>query len=204
MKSMQEIELRLMGEFTVESMMGNQVDIDEMPTYCEDLNLRMIQEQYAHWCVATKKLLTSDAVEPFSTMGRFASMMKAYMTDYAGKGTNRTNQAMKYLYSETDYNILVHQISMLAKYAHYKDAADFNDISQELRSKSLDPESVSVSIALYVVFTILVNPSIKPEQYNELFIKAWFDYYENWMSRELMFKMRGNATKQDFAGVLLG
>ena len=204
MKSMQEIELRLMGEFTVESMMGNQVDIDEMPTYCEDLNLRMIQEQYAHWCVATKKLLTSDAVEPFSTMGRFASMMKAYMTDYAGKGTNRTNQAMKYLYSETDYNILVHQISMLAKYAHYKDAADFNDISQELRSKSLDPESVSVSIALYVVFTILVNPSIKPEQYNELFIKAWFDYYKNWMSRELMFKMRGNATKQDFAGVLLG
>lgn len=204
MKSMQEIELRLMGEFTVESMMGNQVDIDEMPTYCEDLNLRMIQEQYAHWCVATKKLLTSDAVEPFSTMGRFASMMKAYMTDYAGKGTNRTNQAMKYLYSETDYNILVHQISMLAKYAHYKDAADFNDISQELRSKSLDPESVSVSIALYVVFTILVNPSVKPEQYNELFIKAWFDYYKNWMSRELMFKMRGNATKQDFAGVLLG
>ena len=204
MKSMQEIELRLMGEFTVESMMGNQVDIDEMPTYCEDFNLRMMQEQYAHWCVATKKLLTSDAVEPFSTMGRFASMMKAYMTDYAGKGANRTNQAMKYLYSETDHNILVHQISMLAKYAHYKDAADFNDIPQELRSKSLDPESVSVSIALYVVFTILVNPNIKPEQYNELFVKVWFDYYKNWMSRELMFKMRGNATKQDFAGVLLG
>lgn len=204
MRSMQEIELRLMGEFTVESMMDNQVDIDEMPTYCEDFNLRMMQEQYAHWCVATKKLLTSDAVEPFSTMGRFASMMKAYMTDYASKGTNRTNQAMKYLYSETDHNILVHQISMLAKYAHYKDAADFNDIPQKLRSKSLDPESVSVSIALYVIFTILVNPSIKPEQYNELFVKAWFDYYKNWMSRELMFKMRGNATKQDFAGVLLG
>ena len=203
MKSMQEIELRLMGEFTVESMMGNQVDIDEMPTYCEDFNLRMMQEQYAHWCVATKKLLIFDTVEPFSTMGRFASMMKAYMTDYASKGANRTNQAMKYLYSETDHNILVHQISMLAKYAHYKDAADFNDIPQELRSKSLDPESVSVSIALYVVFTILVNPNIKPEQYNELFVKAWFDYYENWMSRELMFKMRGNATKEDFAGVLL-
>ena len=204
MKSMQEIELRLMGEFTVESMMGNQIDIDEMPTYSEDFNLRMMQEQYAHWCVATKKLLTSDAVEPFSTMGRFASIMKAYMTDYASKGTNRTNQAMKYLYSETDHNILVHQISMLAKYAHYKDVADFNDIPQKLRSKSLDPESVSVSIALYVVFTILVNPNIKPEQYNELFVKAWFDYYKNWMSRELMFKMRGNSTKQNFAGVLLG
>ena len=98
----------------------------------------------------------------------------------------------------------MHQISILAKYAHYKDAADFNEIPQELRCKSLNPESVSLSIALYVVFTILVSANIKPEQYNELFVKAWFDYYENWMARELMIKMRGNATKQDFAGVLLG
>lgn len=92
---------------------------------------------------------------------------------------------------------------MLAKYSHYKDLPDLNNVPQEYRSKSLDPESVSVSIALYVIFTILVNPSIKPEQYNELFIKVWFNYYENWMSRELMFKMRGNATKQDFSGILL-
>ena len=55
---MQEIELRLMGEFTVESMMG-----------------------------------------------RFASMIKAYMTDYASKGANRSNQAMKYLYNETNHCI---------------------------------------------------------------------------------------------------
>ena len=204
MKTVKEIEQRLMAEFTIESMMGNQVDIQNMPSYSEDLNLRMMQEQYAHWCVATKKLLLSDTVEPFSMQGRFASMMKSYMTDYANNGDNRYNQAMKYLYSETDKDILVQQISMLAKYSHYKDAEDFNGIPRELQSKSLDPESVSVSIALYVVFTILVNPNIQTSLYNELFIKVWFNYYENWMARELMFKMRGNATKQDFAGVLLG
>lgn len=203
MKTIKEIELRLMGEFTVESMMGNQVDINEMPSYSEDFNVRQMQEQYSHWCVATKKLLLFDTVEPYSTMGRFASMMKAYMTNYASKEANRFNQAMKYLYDETDLKILVHQISMLAKYSHYKDLPDLNNVPKEYRSKSLDPESVSVSIALYVIFTILVNPSIKPEQYNELFIKVWFNYYENWMARELMFKMRGNATKQDFAGILL-
>ena len=203
MKTIKEIELRLMGEFTVESMMGNHVDIDEMPSYSDDFNVRLMQEQYAHWCVATKKLLLSDTVEPYSTMGRFASMMKAYMTNYASKEANRSNQAMKYLYDETDLKILVHQISMLAKYSHYKDLPDLNNVPQEYRRKSLDPESVSVSIALYVIFTILVNPGIKSEQYNELFIKVWFNYYENWMSRELMFKMRGNATKQDFASILL-
>lgn len=193
-----------MAEFTIESMMGNQVDIQNMPSYSEDLNLRMMQEQYAHWCVATKKLLLSDTVEPFSTQGRFSSMIKSYMTDYANNGDNRYNQAMKYLYNETNKDILVQQISMLAKYSHYKDAEDFNGIPRELQSKSLNPESVSVSIALYVFFTILVNPNIQTSQYNELFIKVWFNYYENWMARELMFKMRGNATKQDFAGVLLG
>ena len=200
MKTMQEIERRLMEDFTIESMMGNQVDIHDMPSYCEDFNLRMMQEQYGHWCVATKKLLLSDTVEPYSMQGRFASMMKSYMTDYAKNEHNRYNQAMKYLYSETNNETIVQQISMLAKYSHYKDAANFNEIPRELQSKSLDPESVSVSIALYVVFTILVNPNIQTSQY----IKVWFNYYENWMARELMFKMRGNATKQDFAGVLIG
>lgn len=201
---MQEIERRLMADFTIESMMGNSVDVTIVPKYSEDINLRMMQEQYAHWCVATKKLLLTDMVEPHSMQGRFAAMMKRYLVNYANDADNRTNQAMKYLYDDSRTDILVQQISMLAKYSHHKDAADFNTIPSELRSKSFDPESVSVSIALYVVFTILVNPNVSVEQYNELFTRVWFNYYENWMARELMFKMRGNATKRDFAGVLLG
>jgi hypothetical protein len=200
---MQEIEHMLMRDFTIESMTGNTIDVQKMPVYSEDFNLRMMQEQYAHWCVATKKLFMSDMVEPHSMQGRFSGMMKSYIVNYANDAGNRTNQAMKYLYDESNIGILVQQISMLAKYSHYKDADDFHNIPQELQSKSLDPENVSVSIALYVIFTILVNSSVTVNQYNELFIQVWFNYYENWMARELMFKMRGNATKQDFAGVLL-
>lgn len=203
MKTMQEIEHMLMRDFTIESMMGNTIDLQEMPSYSEDINLRMMQEQYAHWCVATKKLFISDMVEPHSMQGRFSSMMKSYIVNYANDAENRTNKAMKYLYDESNSDILVQQISMLAKFAHYKDAYDFHDIPQEMQRKSLNPESVSVSIALYVIFTILVNSSVTVNQYNELFTHAWFNYYENWMARELMFKMRGNATKQDFADVLL-
>ena len=200
---MQEIEHMLMRDFTIESMTGNTIDVQKMPVYSEDFNLRMMQEQYAHWCVATKKLFMSDMVEPHSMQGRFSNMMKSYIVNYANDAGNRTNQAMKYLYDESNNEILVQQISMLAKYSHYKDVDDFHNIPQELQSKSLDPESVSVSIALYVIFTILVNSSVTVNQYNELFTLVWFNYYENWMARELMFKMRGNATKQDFAGVLL-
>ena len=203
MKSLQEIERRLMAEFTVEVMTSNSIDVQELPGYSEDSNVQMMQEQYAHWCIASKKLLLADTVEPNSLEGRFASMMKQYMIDYASEGLHKTNQAMKYLYNESDTSSLVQQISMLAKYAHYKDANDFNDIPEEMRRKSLDPESVCVSIGLYVLFTILVNSNLAIEQYNELFRQTWFNYYENWMVRELMFQMRGNATKQDFAGVLI-
>ena len=204
MKSMQDIEHRLMAEFTIETMMGNSIDVKKMPEYSEDSNVQMMQEQYAHWCIASKKLLLADIVEPNSLEGRFASMMKQYMINYAREELHKTNQAMKYLYNESDTSTLVQQISMLAKYAHYKDANDFNDIPEEMRRKSLDPESVCVSIGLYVLFTILVNSYLSIDQYNNLFTQSWFNYYENWMARELMFKMRGNATKHDFAGVLIG
>ena len=204
MKSMQEIERRLMSEFAIETVMGNSIDVKNLPEYSEDSNVQMMQEQYAHWCIASKKLLLADTVAPNSLEGRFASMMKQYMINYASEGLHKTNQAMKYLYNESDTSTLVQQISMLAKYAHYKDANDFNDIPEEMRRKSLDPESVCVSIGLYVLFTILVNSNLSIDQYNNLFSQTWFNYYENWMARELMFKMRGNATKHDFAGVLIG
>ena len=204
MKSMQEIERRLMAEFTVEVMTGNSIDVQELTGYSDDFNVQMMQDQYAHWCIASKKLLLADTVEPNSLEGRFASMMKQYMIDYASEGLHKTNQGMKYLYNESDTSTLVQQISMLAKYAHYKDAVDFNSIPEEMRRKSLDPGSVCVSIGLYVLFTILVNTNLAIDQYNELFTQSWFNYYENWMVRELMFQMRGNATKQDFAGVLIG
>ena len=204
MKSMQDIEQRIMAECTIETMMGNSIDVKKMPEYSEDSNVQMMQEQYAHWCIASKKLLLADTVDSKSLEGRFASMMKTYMIGYAIDETHNSNQAMKYLYYEDDTGILVQQISMLAKYAHYKDAVDFNSIPEEMRRKSLDPGSVCVSIGLYVLFTILVNTNLAIDQYNELFTQSWFNYYENWMARELMFQMRGNATKQDFAGVLIG
>ena len=204
MKSMQDIEHGLMAEFTIETMMGNSIDVKKMPEYSEDSNVQMMQEQYAHWCIASKKLLLADTVDSKSLEGRFASMMKTYMIGYAIDETHNANQAMKYLFYEDDTGILVQQISMLAKYAHYKDAVDFNSIPEEMRRKSLDPGSVCVSIGLYVLFTILVNTNLAIDQYNELFTQSWFNYYENWMARELMFQMRGNATKQDFAGVLIG
>ena len=192
-----------MAEFTIETLMGNSINVERLPKYSEIINVQMMQAQYAHWCIASKKQLLANTVEPNSFEGCFASMMKTYMISYAIDEMHKSNQAMKYLCSERDTCALIQQISMLANYAHYKDAVDFNNIPEEMRRKSLDPESVCVSIGLYVLFAILVNSNLTIDQYNELFTQTWFNYYENWMAHALMFKMRGNATKQDFAGVLI-
>ena len=70
MKSMQDIERRLMAEFTIETMMGNSINVQELPSYSEDFNIQMMQDQYAHWCIASKKLLLADTVEPNSLYDR--------------------------------------------------------------------------------------------------------------------------------------
>lgn len=60
-----------------------------------------------------------------------------------------------------------------------------------------------MSNSLYVYYTILINDTLDPLSYNELFVKAWYCYYDNWMARKLMFSMNGNNWKLQFKGVLL-
>ena len=73
MKSMQDMEHRLMAEFTIEMLMGNSIDVKNLPEYSGDSNVQMMQEQYAQWCIASKKLLLADTVDPKSLDDRFAS-----------------------------------------------------------------------------------------------------------------------------------
>lgn len=124
------------------------------------------------------------------------------MTMYKDNGLCKQNQAMKHLYNK-DISILYQQISMLAMHAQFKDVDDIFDVDVETKRHSLDPESVSIGIGLYVYYTILINDSLDVLSYNELFIKSWYCYYNNWTTRLLMFKMNGNNWKLQFKGCLL-
>lgn len=203
MKEMKEIITRLMGEFTVESMMGCDIEIENMPANNEDFNFAMFQQQYSTWCIQSKRLLLVDQVEPLSPQGMFISYMKAHITKYIADKRNAENKTMSYLYTSNDIEILTQQISMLTRHALYKDVADINNVDEETRKNSLDPEHVSIPIAIYTLFTILANDSVDAKSFNELFIRSWFNYYDNWMARELMFQMNGEKWKNCFEGVLL-
>ena len=90
-----------------------------------------------------------------------------------------------------------------AMHAQFKDVEDIDNVNREIASRSLNPDSVSVSIGLYTYYTLLENAYLYPESFNELFIKSWYLYYENWNLRRLMFELHGNDWKIQFEGVLL-
>ena len=200
--TIKELDNSLMGQYTVESMLeGSGKTFNQKCS--ENPDIAALQIQGSMWSLRTKGFLCSHYVSQVSPEGKFTLMMKAYMEKYRSNESNKKNTFIKDLYETTDLSILVQQISMLAMHAQLKDCENIYEIEEEIQSRSLNPESVSVAIALYTYFTILVNKSLDALSYNELFIKSYYSYYENWMARMLMFQMRGNSWKQSFKGVLL-
>lgn len=203
MKEVRKIIERLIGEYTIESMSGEEVSIANMPETDDDLNVALMQRQFGTWCLQSKKFLISDAVSPLSKQGMVASYIKGKMSNYIKDTKNRDVTAMHYLYDSDSIDVLCQQISMLARHAIYKDVEDINNVPDETRKNSLDPETVSLYISIYTLFTLIANDNINDDMYNTLFINAWFNYYKYWTSREALLQMRGNSWKDDFKNVLM-
>ena len=203
MKEVRKIIERLIGEYTIESMSGEDVSISNMPETDDDLNVALMQKQYGTWCLQSKKFLISDTVSPLSKQGMVASYIKGKISNYIQDFKNKDVMAMHYLYDSDKIDVLCQQISMLARHAIYKDVEDINNVPDETRKNSLNPENVSLYISIYTLFTLIANDNINDDMYNMLFINAWFNYYKYWTSREALLQMRGNSWKDDFKNVLM-
>ena len=203
MKEVRKIIERLIGEYTIESMSGDDVSIANMPETDDDLNVALMQKQYGTWCLQSKKFLISDTVSPLSKQGMVASYIKGKISNYIQDFKNKDVMAMHYLYDSDKIDVLCQQISMLARHAIYKDVEDINNVPNETRKNSLNPENVSLYISIYTLFTLIANDNMNDDMYNTLFINAWFNYYKYWTSREALMQMRGNSWKDDFNNVLM-
>ena len=203
MKEVRKIIERLIGEYTIESMSGEDVSISNMPETDDDLNVALMQKQYGTWCLQSKKFLISDTVSPLSKQGMVASYIKGKISNYIQDFKNKDVMAMHYLYDSDKIDVLCQQISMLARHAIYKDVEDINNVPDETRKNSLNLENVSLYICIYTMFTLIANDNMNDDMYNTLFINAWFNYYKYWTSREALMQMRGNSWKDDFNNVLM-
>lgn len=196
-----ELDTALMQQLGIESILKPSGDAFNLQP-SSDPNITSLQKQACEYCMKSKGLLCSHYVDANTVEGKFSRFMKLHMTMYKDNGLCKQNQAMKHLYNK-DISILYQQISMLAMHAQFKDVDDIFDVDVETKRHSLDSESVSIGIGLYVYYTILINDSLDVLSYNELFIKSWYCYYNNWTTRLLMFKMNGNNWKLQFKGCLL-
>ena len=203
MKEVRKIIERLIGEYTIESMSGEDVSISNMPETDDDINVALMQKQYGTWCLQSKKFLISDTVSPLSKQGMVASYIKGKISNYIQDFKNKDVMAMHYLYDSDKIDVLCQQISMLARHAINKDVEDINNVPDETRKNSLNPENVSLYICIYTMFTLIANDNMNDDMYNTLFINAWFNYYKYWTSREALMQMRGNSWKDDFNNVLM-
>lgn len=157
--------------------------ISEMP------NVAAFQEQGHGYCKLTKQQLVTEL-----------ACEKNNIWNYLSNQNNRKVLSMKLLYDSNDKMQLSKQISMLAFYTMYKDLVSVDNIPDEIQKRALDMELVSKAICLYTYFALLANESINANDYDELFIEAWYNYYGSWIARQMMLKMRGNDWINDFDG----
>lgn len=203
MRTIDELDDVLVDEYYFESSFKECNNVYE-PTYDEvsDMpELAEIQSQHAYWCLKSKEKLCSDSFPNETPDSHFILLIKDHINSYKANLANQTNPAMKWLYNSTDITLLSQQISMLAMHSQLKKLPDVLVIDEQM--ESLNPITVSMGIAIYTYYTILVNPAVKINSFNNLFIKSWYCYYKNWMARCLMIKMNGSNWKQQFKGVLL-
>ena len=165
MKTARKIIERLIGEYTIESMSGEEVRVSNMPETDEDLNVALMQKQYGTWCLQSKKFLISDTVSPLSKQGMVASYIKGKISNYIQDFKNKDVMAMHYLYESDNIDVLYQKISMLARFAIYKDVEDIYKVPEETRKNSLAPETVSLYIGIYSINKIGdKNFGTKPKQ----------------------------------------
>lgn len=205
MRTIDELDDVLLGEYYFEASFKNCYTTYE-PTSDEVADmpeLAAFQSQYDYWCLKSKEKLCSDCLPNETPDSYFILLIKDHINSYKTNPANQMNPAMKWLYNSIDETILSQQISMLAMHSQFKNQSDIPIMDEQAQLESLNPITVSMGIAIYTYYTILVNPSIKINSYNNLFIKSWYCYYKNWMARCLMIRMNGSNWKQQFKGVLL-
>lgn len=205
MTTIEELDRALMGQYTIDSMIGCRPvpglklgDISSFPHY---------QEQAVKWCHNSKPLFLTKELKGMpgvsSIQLAFMESIKEKIADYKDNPQIRKDPTMKWFYECGDTELVITQILMLAHCAIYRDVKNVRNATREEEMASLEPESVSIMIAIYVYFTIIVNPHYSSEDYDTLFQHCWYEYYEKWMARNFMISMAGDNWRSGLENALI-
>ena len=163
--------------------------------FSDDFRISLIQSQYKQYCLQTKAFYVSDNDR--------ARKIKQTIRNYYDEPNNRFSKAMKYLYEETDINVLTLQIKTLAFYSIVRGCGNYEKLPEDVQKDMISPEVVSEIIGMYIYFVILANNKIDTYDFDKIFVETWVKYYENLSVMPLMFRMSGSKVNEDFKDVLV-
>ena len=205
MTTIKELDEALMGQYTIDSMSPRKSVLGLMAD--DEMAISSFQIQAADWCHHSKPIFLSEQLQGMPGISPqqvvFMDYIKKKMADYMVTPKYRSDTWMKWLYSHPDKSVIITQIAHLTQAALFKDVKNVGNATKEQRVHSLDPESVAITIAIYTYFTILVNPSFSPSDYDYLFQHSWYHYYAGWRSFGMMLAMNGDSWRNDLNNVLI-
>lgn len=201
---MKEFVKYLMGQFTIESMSGGlSFDLSEFNLKLDDdVYVASLQAQGGHYALYAKKFILVDIVEPLSSAGMVSASIKENVQKGISTGTFYQNAIMKHLLTLSEMELLSSHIAMLTAHSILKDVEDINNIPNEIKRNYFSPEAVAIPMGFYVATVCVGNTYYNAESFNEIFAKAWHNYYETAMAKLMMIRMAGNTWKSQFAGCL--
>lgn len=201
---MKEFIKKIMAQFTIESMTGGaSFDISEFSLrLSDDFNIAHFQAQGGQYALYAKKFILVDTVEPQSPAGIVSTAIKDNIQNGITSGMFYQNAVMKHLVTLSEIELLSSHIAMLTAHSILKDVEDINNIPNEIKRNYFSPEAVAIPMGFYVATVCVGNTYYNAESFNEIFAKAWHNYYETAMAKLMMIRMAGNTWKSQFAGCL--
>lgn len=203
---LKQLDESLMAQFTVSSMMGQSEGTKGLQLD-ENFSVAAFQQQSYDYCKRSKTLFATDVLKgmpgvsniQIEVMNYYKSRIREILSDPG----SRNNVCLKCFYEATDTDLLCMQIAHLTQAGTLKDIADMSSADKSITRTSLDPETVSIGIAIHVYFAILASPIYTDDDYDLLFETAWYKYYSGWMVYRIMLSMRGSSWRSDFRGTIM-
>ena len=191
----EKIDIQLQMDFFMESM-SNETFVEQLPDFSEDFNIASMQSQVAKYCINSKSVIIAHKTPELGFISEMSKFLSQKIDNFLNSDYENIS-CIKGLLINDQY-LTIKQIETLSFASMINKVEDINS-NDDVFEAALNIEGLSISIGYYCYLALLINNNLAAS-YNELFIKTWFNYFENIQAKIMMFQMVGNKWKTQFVG----
>lgn len=190
-----KIDNQLQADVLIE-MMTNETYEALFPRFADDPNMAYYQREVTENCVKSKTIIVAYKMPELG----FVAEMSKHLSDRVDSFINSNYDdiaCIKELMS-SDTDLVIKRIETLSFASMINQIDDIKD-DNYIYKAALNIEGLGTSMGYYCYLSLLINSNLFIS-YNELFVNAWFNYFENLYSNIKKFQMLGDNWKSQFIG----